>query len=147
MRGVIRARGLLGFSISILVLWAIPGCGHSPSSNCQPKTCQGVGATCGQIDDGCGATLQCGTCSPPQTCGGGGQANLCGASTTPTVDPIDALAPKLDLTVATDIATGTAFLYTGDNPTQVGVAPGDDSGEPGRGPSRQRSGPEWPIDS
>ncbi len=34
------------------------------------------------------------------------------------------LAPLLDLTVATDMASATAFLYTGTNPIQTGVAPG-----------------------
>lgn len=34
------------------------------------------------------------------------------------------VAPPSDLTVATDIAASTAFLYTGSNPIQTGVAPG-----------------------
>src|SRR5262249_34707070 len=40
---------------------------------------------CGSIADGCGGTLNCGTCTAPQTCGGGGVANVCGAAAcTPT---------------------------------------------------------------
>jgi RHS repeat-associated protein len=35
-----------------------------------------------------------------------------------------AIAPPLDQTVATDVATASAFLYTGNNPIQTGVAPG-----------------------
>lgn len=35
-----------------------------------------------------------------------------------------AVAPPIDPTVATDIAAATAFLYTGLNPIQTGVAPG-----------------------
>lgn len=31
--------------------------------DCQPRTCAAVGAACGQIDDGCGGLLACGTCS------------------------------------------------------------------------------------
>jgi RHS repeat-associated protein len=34
------------------------------------------------------------------------------------------VAPPLDPTVATDILTGTVFLYTGANPIQTGVVPG-----------------------
>jgi len=30
------------------------------------------------IADGCGGTLDCGTCTLPQTCGGGGTPNVCG---------------------------------------------------------------------
>ncbi len=43
--------------------------------------------------------------------------------TTLPPDPM-AVAPPLNLTVATDMATATAFLYTGNNPIQTGVASG-----------------------
>ncbi len=33
---------------------------------------------CGQISDGCSATLDCGTCAAPDTCGGGAVSNVCG---------------------------------------------------------------------
>ena len=33
---------------------------------------------CGTASDGCGGTIACGTCTAPQTCGGGGAANVCG---------------------------------------------------------------------
>ena len=46
---------------------------------CTPTTCAAQGATCGTISDGCGGTLNCGTCPAGQTCGGGGVANVCGA--------------------------------------------------------------------
>ena len=35
-------------------------------------TCESLSANCGDPPDGCGGTLNCGTCTPPQTCGGGG---------------------------------------------------------------------------
>ncbi len=38
-------------------------------------------------------------------------------------NPAD-VAPPLDPTVATDINTATAFLYTGENPIQTGITPG-----------------------
>jgi len=49
---------------------ANPGCGL--------VTCASAGATCGPIGDGCGGVIDCGTCTPPETCGGGGQLFTCG---------------------------------------------------------------------
>ena len=45
---------------------------------CNPRTCAQAGANCGSIADGCGGIQMCGNCIAPQTCGGGGTANLCG---------------------------------------------------------------------
>ena len=50
---------------------------------CTPKRCADVGAHCGTLDDGCGATLTCGTCASPDTCGGSGVANVCGSPPPP----------------------------------------------------------------
>ncbi|MEW5853662.1 MAG: hypothetical protein AB2A00_33105 [Myxococcota bacterium] len=36
---------------------------------CQPRTCQQMGATCGVVDDGCGQVLDCGTCRAGEMCG------------------------------------------------------------------------------
>jgi hypothetical protein len=47
---------------------------------CTPITACPAGQNCGSIADGCGGTLNCGTCAAPQTCGGGGTANQCGGS-------------------------------------------------------------------
>jgi hypothetical protein len=49
---------------------------------CTPTTCAALGKNCGEISDGCGGTLNCGTCSAPQSCGGGGAANACGCTPT-----------------------------------------------------------------
>lgn len=35
---------------------------------CTPKTCSDLGKSCGTWDDGCGGTLNCGTCSSGQVC-------------------------------------------------------------------------------
>jgi hypothetical protein len=52
------------------------------SSSCpEPITCLSQGFTCGSAGDGCGNTIQCGTCISPQTCGGGGSPSVCGDST------------------------------------------------------------------
>jgi hypothetical protein len=49
-------------------------CGTKPGSTnpCRPTTCQQLGYTCGAAGDGCGNQLNCGTCSGPSFCGGGG---------------------------------------------------------------------------
>src|SRR5216117_2166251 len=65
---------------------------------CTPTTCAAVGANCGMIADGCGGTLDCGTCTLPQTCGGGGTPNVCGSTTTTTTT-----------TSTTTATTSTAF--------------------------------------
>jgi len=49
-------------------------------SGCAPTTCAAQAKNCGTISDGCGGTLTCGTCTGGETCGGGGVANVCGAS-------------------------------------------------------------------
>jgi hypothetical protein len=55
----------------------------APPPTCTPRTCASVNANCGPIGDGCGGVLNCGTCTPPQTCGGGGTPNVCGGGCTP----------------------------------------------------------------
>ncbi|MEM4244713.1 MAG: hypothetical protein QXR60_00715 [Candidatus Nanoarchaeia archaeon] len=43
---------------------------------CTPATCSSLGKQCGSWSDGCGGTLNCGTCTPPQTCNSTGQCSL-----------------------------------------------------------------------
>jgi hypothetical protein len=43
---------------------------------CVPKTCTQLGFNCGSATDGCGNTINCGTCASG-TCGGCGQPNVC----------------------------------------------------------------------
>ncbi|MFY2560892.1 hypothetical protein ACN469_25025 [Corallococcus terminator] len=58
-------------------------CGCTPTS--QAVAC--AGKNCGTVPNGCGGTYICGptggTCTSPQTCGGGGTANVCGCTTIP----------------------------------------------------------------
>jgi len=63
--------------------------------NCatDPLTCMGQGFNCGPAGDGCGNALDCGTCTMPQTCGGGGMSGVCGgrvACTPKTCAELDA---------------------------------------------------------
>jgi hypothetical protein len=60
-------------------------CGGAPldggtdgATRCVPLTCGALGYVCGTADDGCGGTIDCGSCVPPATCSGGGGYNLCG---------------------------------------------------------------------
>jgi hypothetical protein len=55
----------------------MPGvCGHAVG--CMPLTCQQQGISCGPAGDGCGNVIDCGPCTPPNTCGGGGMPGVCG---------------------------------------------------------------------
>ena len=54
-------------------------CGAPPMGSCVPTTCAAQGVECGPAGDGCGNVLaSCGTCTPPQSCGGGGVPGKCG---------------------------------------------------------------------
>lgn len=57
----------------------VPGSEGSP---CVPTTCAKLGADCGEAPDGCGGTLSCGVCTPPEQCGGNGP-NRCGNNCVP----------------------------------------------------------------
>ncbi len=52
----------------------------SAPPSCTPQTCGDLGATCGFLSDGCGGIQDCGTCTAPESCGGGGTPNQCGSS-------------------------------------------------------------------
>jgi len=50
---------------------------------CLPKTCTELGVNCGPVDNGCGGLVECGTCTLPLYCGGGGKPNVCGSNCKP----------------------------------------------------------------
>ncbi len=56
------------------------GCSDDTCLGCVPTTCAQEGKDCGVISDYCGGTLSCGTCIPPDTCGGSGASNVCGCT-------------------------------------------------------------------
>src|SRR6202008_4826554 len=53
------------------------GFGSDGGVQCTPTTCQKLGVDCGPAGDGCGGLLQCGMCTAPNFCGGGGYSK-CG---------------------------------------------------------------------
>jgi hypothetical protein len=49
------------------------GAPPQPPTSCVPMSCTDQSIECGPAGDGCGGSIAtCGTCTPPQTCGGGG---------------------------------------------------------------------------
>jgi hypothetical protein len=64
-------------------------CGGSGPNRCGENMCTALTQSqacamamppknCGLVADGCGGTVNCGTCTQPDTCGGGGAPNVCG---------------------------------------------------------------------
>jgi hypothetical protein len=63
------------------LIWDLAACPAPPASpTCTPATCKSLGYTCGPAGDGCGGTLQCGTCTGCEVCGGGGKPSVCGGA-------------------------------------------------------------------
>jgi len=79
----------------VFVVAVLTGCGGKGGSNgsvdagvdqpgedagysCGLQTCTSAGASCGPIGDGCGGVIDCGSCTSPETCGGGGTLFTCG---------------------------------------------------------------------
>ncbi len=54
--------------------------GGGATGTCKPLTCNDLGDTCGPAGDGCGNVIDCGTCTAPETCGGGGLPSKCGGT-------------------------------------------------------------------
>jgi hypothetical protein len=66
----------------------VPGqCGAPDAGTCVPVTCPNQNIGCGPAGDGCGNAIDCGPCTPPFTCGGGGVPGQCGAMETGTCMP------------------------------------------------------------
>jgi hypothetical protein len=56
-------------------------CSRFCSGQCMSQGCESLGIECGPAVDPCSQkTLDCGTCPPPQTCGGGGIPGVCGGA-------------------------------------------------------------------
>ncbi len=68
---------------------------------CNPRTCKDVGHDCGFTGDGCGGLLQCGACTAPAYCGGGG-FDICGGNSGVTQDGAPACTPATCQTLGFD---------------------------------------------
>ena len=87
------------------MLFDLTSCVSTPT--CTPLTCTELGYTCGTQGDGCGGTLDCGTCTAPQTCGGGGQAGQCGFPDAGTCAPLTCAQQNFNCGPAGDGCGGT----------------------------------------
>jgi hypothetical protein len=56
---------------------ATVSCAAGCNTACTPLSCADQGKNCDSVGDGCGGMTFCGSCSPPQKCGGGGVQNVC----------------------------------------------------------------------
>lgn len=72
-----RAAARWGSFVLTVGIWAALGCGptHSPprpreapAPECVPLSCQSASATCGTVPDGCGGTVECGSCREGSVC-------------------------------------------------------------------------------
>ena len=97
---------------------------------CVPKTTCPAGDNCGTVPDGCGGTVNCGTCTLPQTCGGGtpSNPNVCGCTpktTCPAGDNCGTVPNGCGGTVSCGSCTApqTCGGGTPSNPNHCGCTP------------------------
>ncbi len=152
-----KRRAFVAALLALLLSFAVTGCGGGASDeaddspqttqgpqgpsdeeivpeggkeDCIPTSCEVQGKNCGPIEDGCGGTLECGSCSGTQTCGGSGTANVCGE---PPCEPTTCAAQGKNCGSIEDGCGGTLQCGTCgsglvcDN-TDVCVEPGDKFG-------------------
>jgi hypothetical protein len=75
--------------------------------SCFPTTCATLAPKCGDLNDGCGATLTCG-CEAPFTCGGGGKPGECGCT------KAQSLTRRPDAVFEQKVTGGVAWTGLGD---------------------------------
>jgi hypothetical protein len=73
---------------------------------CTPANCARFNAHCGEVSDGCGGVLNCGTCTYPDVCGGAGAPNQCGCLST-TCDKVGANCGTINDGCGKQLACGT----------------------------------------
>jgi hypothetical protein len=102
---------------------------------CVPSTCQSLGVGCGLFTDGCGTTIDCGTCPLGQFCGGGG-SHRCGG----TCDPDAAVCGAVPCT--SDAGSCPDYSPCGPGVGGCGLLPGRCSGLYQCGPCPEAAAPE-----
>jgi hypothetical protein len=81
----------------------VPGqCGYPDAGSCKPLTCIQQNLGCGLAGDGCGNMLNCGSCTPPATCGGGGVPGQCGVSDASACVPLTCTQQSIGCGLAGD---------------------------------------------
>ncbi|MBS3142856.1 hypothetical protein J4464_05720 [Candidatus Woesearchaeota archaeon] len=71
---------------------------------CTPQTCTQLGKSCGSWDNGCGATITCGTCAAGQACSASG---VCQSTCTPTTEVCDGRDNDCDTQVDENLGSTT----------------------------------------
>jgi hypothetical protein len=97
------------------MLFDLASCVPAPQGPCTPQSCADQGIDCGPAGDGCGKTIQCGSCTAPDTCGGGSQYGRCGYPDAGTCVPRTCAEQSFDCGAAGDgcgrpIQCGTCTL-------------------------------------
>ena len=96
------------FTPSDLPLGDLPG---GPDA-CQPTTCASKNYNCGTIFTGCGGVENCGTCTLPATCNGGGSFNRCGCpSGWKTETAVNATDSGMHTSITADGSGGIHVAY------------------------------------
>jgi hypothetical protein len=92
-------------------------CGGGPAA-CTPKTCASFPAgTCGPQADGCGGlTANCGSCTSPAICGGGGVPGQCGTGGGTACVNLQCKQTTCTPSTATTSISGTVFDPAGTHP-------------------------------
>jgi hypothetical protein len=96
-----------------------------PSCNpCVPSTCAAEGKDCGTIPDGCGGSLDCGTCAAPQTCAGAGSSNVCGLPCPGTGGPTMVRLPEGYCIDSTEVTRAQYQAWLDTSPSAAGQISG-----------------------